>query len=105
MVDTNVRGDRAFFHCPESILSADTGVNAIDMTTAIMKPWLKIAGDFKVVSNAKGEFEGAGGLDEMTKWPFSDMHGSYTSYDQAYLYDDAANDTQIHMTMILLTSL
>ena len=94
-LDTKVRGDRAFFHCPESILSADTGVNAIDMTTAIMKPWLKIAGDFKVVSNAKGEFEGAGGLDEMTKWPFSDMHGSYTSYDHTYSYDDAANDRRV----------
>ena len=91
-LDTKVRGNRGFFHCPESILSADTGVNAVDMTTAIMKPWLKIAGDYKVVNNATGVYEGSGGVDEMTRWPFSDIHGSYTSYDGGYVYDTATND-------------
>lgn len=89
-LNTEIRGNRAFFHSPESILAADTGVTTDELGGTIMRPWLLMEGAATTTVRAKCLYKGEAGDDWCEGYGFQDMHGNYVSYDTSFSYSTLA---------------
>ena len=85
-LNTSIRGNRAFFHCPESILTS--GVEALDIKGASLKPQLLLKGQATPTAIVKNKYKGESGDDWLDSWAYQDIHGSYNDYDSGYTYTD-----------------
>jgi len=90
-INTSIRGNRGFFHCPESILAADTGISVDELNTGVLKPWLKLTGTGYATRAAGCVYEGGAGTDVCTGFGYQDIHGDYNGYDPSYEYEEAYN--------------
>jgi hypothetical protein len=88
-LDTKIRGNRAFFHCPESILTSN--VDSSEIKQAILKPSLLLKGEGLVTSVARNKYKGGSGEDWLENWAYQDIHGTYTDYDDSYLNQSSDN--------------
>jgi len=86
----DIRGDRAFFHTPESILKSS--VNLADLTQSIMKPVLRLTGDAEMMKSSPNKFRYSAGLDYCEEYAYHYMHGNYTTVDTSYVYDTVNNE-------------
>jgi hypothetical protein len=90
-LNTDVRGNRAFFHSPETLLAADTGFSAAELNGAEMKPWLLLEGEAFTTLSTPNKFKGDGQFDTTEGYAYHDMHGNYTGYNTSFVYDDLNN--------------
>jgi hypothetical protein len=86
---TKIRGNRAFFHCPESILSSNVDSNEIN--NSFLKPSLLLKAKVSVTAASKNKFKGESGEDWLENWAYQDLHGSYDDYDETYTNTDSNN--------------
>jgi len=91
-LDTEIRGNRGFFHSPESILSVDTGINVDSIKQTNIIPVLLMQGQATTTSVEECKYVGRAGEDYCENYGYHDMHGTYVDYDTNYT--DSITDTR-----------
>ena len=62
-MNTLIRGNRAFFHCPESILAYDSKIDPDNLQGLKMRPWMLMEGESFTTSAEPNAYRGTKGND------------------------------------------
>ena len=87
---TEIRGNRAFFHSPETILNADTDFTDQGVVGGDMVPWLLMTGEATTTVQATTFYKSDAGDDWCDLYGYHDMHGNYRDYDTNYVFNTSS---------------